>query len=108
MWGSTVLPASYRVSSARIPEESVRVIPLTLLLLILLVLVDEDLAVIAEDDLVPLQRAGRRAFEVDPRWIETAPVAGAFELVLGREPVRSAAEVRARRGEGVDPLLGAD
>src|SRR5262249_40172069 len=74
--------------------------------LVLLVLVDEDLPVVAQDDLVPLERPRRGTLEVDPRRVEAAAVTRALELVLGREPVRRAAEVRAGRRKGVEPLVG--
>src|SRR5262245_23881418 len=79
-------------------QEGLRVAPLTRFLLERSALVDEHLSVIGESDLDPLERARRRSLEVDPGHVEAAPVAGAFELVLGGQPVRRAAEMGADRG----------
>src|SRR5207253_6341073 len=82
--------------------------PVALLVEILDALVDQELAVLRLGDAQALERARRRALEVDPGLVEAAPVARALELVLGGEPAGRAAEVRALGEQGVEPLLGAD
>ena len=66
-------------------------------------LVDEDLAVVGEHDARALERPRRRSFEVDPGRPEAAAVTRALELVLRRQEVRRAAQMRARGDEGVEP-----
>src|SRR5690349_12590373 len=59
-------------------EKGFRVHPVTALLMELHRLVDHDLAVgRIDEDLGPLQRAGRRSFEVDTGPVIAAAVAGA-------------------------------
>src|SRR6059058_5013646 len=82
--------------------------PVALLVEILDALVDQELAVLRLGDAQALERARRRALEVDAGLVEAAPVAGALELVLGGEPARGAAEVRALGEQRVEPRLGAD
>src|SRR5437016_2720715 len=82
--------------------------PVALLVEILDALVDQELAVLRLGDAQALERARRRALEVDAGLVEAAPVAGALELVLGDEPARGAAEVRALGEQRVEPRLGAD
>src|SRR5205085_1075269 len=65
-------------------------------------LVDEDLAVLGEDDADALERPRRWAFEVHAGQAETAAVARALELVLRRQIVRRAPEMRARDAERVE------
>src|SRR3989442_254874 len=144
----------------------VRIVPLAQLVAVAERLVDDELAVVAERDLHPLERSGRRAFEVDavlrvPRPVAGAldlsvlilavgqvltgadvhfdapppglpervklplgrsgrrafevdavlrvprPVAGTLELVLGAEPARRTAEVRADAEQRIEPVLRA-
>src|SRR5687767_14481210 len=66
--------------------------------LALLRLVDPHVAVVGVHVHVEaLERAGRRPLEVDAVHVVARAVARALELVLGREPVGRAAEVRADR-----------
>ena len=76
-------------------NEAIGVGPLAQLLLEPLALVDDDLAVVGERDLEPLQGPGGRALEIDPGDIEAAAVAGTFEFLLAGQPVGRAAQVRA-------------
>src|SRR5256885_2520003 len=85
----------------------VRIVPLAQLVAVAERLVDDELAVVAEGDLHPLERAGRRAFEVDAVLRVPRPVAGALELVLRPEPARGAPEVGANPEQGVDAAVGA-
>src|SRR6202012_1254688 len=68
-------------------------------------LVDDELAVVAERDLHPLERARRRPFEVDAVLGVAGAVAGALELVLRAEPARGAAEVGADPEQRVEVAL---
>src|SRR5262245_12811325 len=68
----------------------------------MLPLVHEDLPVVGEHDARAFKRPRRRALEVDAREPETAAVARALELALGRQVVRRAAEVRARADQNVE------
>src|SRR5207253_10854196 len=70
-------------------------------------LVDDELAVVAERELDAIQLSARRAFEVDAVLRVPRSVAGALELVLGAEPARRAAEVRADAEQRVKRSLGA-
>src|SRR4029079_4719537 len=89
-------------------DERFGIRPLTAFLVELLRLVDDDLAVREiDEDLGPLQRPRRRAFEVDAGLVVAAAVAGALELVLRREPVGGTPEVREHGDERVHGLLGA-
>src|SRR5690348_15328855 len=63
-------------------DEAVRVGPLAQLFLELLALIDDDLPVVGERHLEPLQRPGGGPFEVDAGDVEAAAVARAFELLL--------------------------
>src|SRR2546427_10606521 len=85
----------------------VRIVPLAQLVAVADRLVDEALAVVAERDLHPLERSGRRAFEVDAVLRVPRPVAGTLELVLGAEPARRTAEVRADAEQRIEPVLRA-
>src|SRR5260221_5490261 len=96
-------PRSARPSSAL--QERFGVAPLPLLVHVGLRLVDDQLAVLGQDDPVALQRSGSRTLEVHPGAVETAAVARALELGLGLEPVRRAAEVGADRLESLNPLV---
>src|SRR2546426_6828774 len=89
-------------------EEGARLVPLALLVEVLHTLVDHELPVLGARDAQPLERPRRRTLEVDARLVEAAAVAGALELVLGREPARRAAEMRALGEQRVDALLRAD
>src|SRR5439155_17105822 len=89
-------------------EERARLGPLALLVEVLDALVDEQLSVLGPRDPQPLEGARRRSLEVDAGLVEAAPVARALELVLGREPARRAAEVRALGEDRVEPRLGTD
>src|SRR5215468_1742473 len=89
-------------------QERLRLGPLALLLLELHGLVDEDLAVVGEDDARALERPGGRPLEVDPGHVEAAAVARALELVLRGQPVRRAAEVGAHRDQRVEAVGDAD
>src|SRR5437867_352491 len=89
-------------------NEPLRIDPLPPLLVKLLRFVDNDLSVgRVDEDLGPLQGTRCWSFEVDPRLVVPAPVARALELVLGRKPVWSAAQVRAHRDQRIHDLLGA-
>src|SRR5437879_4780658 len=79
------------------------VYPLAKLLLIVATLVHEDLSVVREDDPRALERTRRWPFEVDAADVIAAAVARTLELVLRREIVRRAPEVRAHGDEGVEP-----
>src|SRR5258708_20301238 len=70
-----------------------RIVPLAQLVAIAESLVDDELAVVAQGDLHPLQRSRRRAFEVDAVLGAPPAVAGALELVLGSQPARRAAVI---------------
>src|SRR4051812_7865704 len=83
-------------------QKGVGLAPLALFLLELHRLVHQDLAVVREHDARALEGPGRRAFEVDSGHVEAAAVAGTLELVLGRQPVGRAAEVRADRDQRVE------
>src|SRR3989442_5545741 len=72
-----------------------------------LAFIDHELPVVADRDLQPIERPRRRPFEVEPRLVEAATVARAFELVLRREPAWRASEVRALGDNRVDALLRA-
>src|SRR2546422_4803990 len=72
-----------------------------------LAFIDHELPVVADRDLQPIERPRRRPFEVEPRLVEAATVAGAFELVLRCEPAWRASEMRALGENRVDPLLRA-
>src|SRR5438445_13800050 len=85
----------------------VRIVPLAQLVAVAERLVDDELAVVAERDLHPLERSGRRAFEVDAVLRVPRPVAGTLELVLGAEPARRTAEVRADAEKRIEPVLRA-
>src|SRR5215470_2747127 len=89
-------------------QERARLGPVALLVEVLDALVDEDLAVLGLGDAEPLERARRRALEVDAGLVEAAAVARALELILGGEPARRAAEVGALGEQRVEALLGAD
>src|SRR6188508_108631 len=100
------------MSDSRFPtsdlQECVRVDPLSELVLELPALVDQDLAVLCEHDAIALQRARRRAFEVDTGRPESAPMARALELGFGRQEVWCAAEMRARRVQHVEAARAMD
>src|SRR5690349_9557814 len=85
-------------------EERLRVVPLALFLLELHRLVHQDLAVVREHDARALQRTRSGPLEVHAGAVEAAAVAGALELVLGRQPVGRAPEVRADRDQRVEAL----
>src|SRR5688572_7748543 len=84
-------------------EERLGIGPLALLALELHALVDEHLAIVRASDAVALERPRSRTLEVDPRLAEARAVARALELLLVLEPVRRAAEVRARGRQRVEP-----
>src|ERR687888_126655 len=88
-------------------EIGVGIFPLAQLVPVAEGLVDDDLPVVGERDLDPLERPRRRALEIDAVLRVPRAVAGALELVLRPEPARRAAEVRADPEERVDLLLGA-
>src|SRR3954452_20391251 len=95
--------------SASCFQERVGVRPLPALLMELYGFIDDDLAIRRVDvDLGPLERTRRRTFEVDAGPVIAAAVARAFELVLRREPVRRASEMRADGDEGVHALFRPD
>src|SRR5438105_3367951 len=71
-------------------------------------LVDHQLAVVGEGDPRPLQGARCGTLEVDAILRVPRPVAGAFELVLGREPTGRAAEMGADGEQRIDRVLRAD
>src|SRR5207302_3055889 len=85
----------------------VRIVPLAQLVSVAERLVDDELAVVPERDLHPLERSGGRAFEVDAVLRVPRPMTGALELVLGAEPARSTAEVRADAEQRIEPVLRA-
>src|SRR5262245_21177034 len=97
--------AACRCAASSQGQEGFGVRPLPLLLLILLRLVDQDLAVVREHDTIALERARRRTLEVDAGDVEAAAVAGALELLLVGQPVRRAAEMGAGGREDVEALL---
>src|SRR5207245_11530339 len=94
-------------SSSGVLHVRVGIVPLAKLVPVAERLVDDELAVVAERDLDALQRPGRRAFEVDALLRVPRAVAGALELVLGAEPARRAAEVRADAEQRVKRTLRA-
>src|SRR5437588_898432 len=83
-------------------EIGLRILPLPHLFLELLALVHDDLAVFIEADAPAFERPGGGAFEVDAGDLEAAAMAWAFELLGLGEPVRSTAQVRAGRAQGVE------
>src|SRR3972149_1361513 len=89
-------------------EERLRIFPLPGLELERTTLVDQNLAVVRQGNPEPFERTWRRPFEVDPGHVETAPVARALELVLGFQPVRSAAQLGTDRLNRIDPFLFSD
>src|SRR5262245_48183081 len=80
------------------------VLPIAFLFQEQLALVDFQLTVVREVNGVTLERPGRGALEVDPVFIKSAAMAGAFELLLRFQPVGRAAKVRADALEGDDLL----
>src|SRR3954469_11661543 len=92
---------------AGVLHESCRIVPLPELVPVPERLVDDELAVVAEADLHPLERAGRRPFEVDAILRVSRPVARALELALRSEPARGAAEVGADPEQRVEAAVGA-
>src|SRR5215470_593639 len=101
------LIASHRVIASHL-QEGARLGPVALLVEVLDALVDHDLPVLGARDAQPLERTRRGPLEVDAGLVEAAAVARALELVLGGEPARRAAEMRALREERVETFLGAD
>src|SRR2546427_9752667 len=83
----------------------VRIVPLAQLVSVAERLVDDELAVVPERDLHPLERSGRRAFEVDAVLRVPRPVAGTLELVLGADPPARATEGRAAGAQRIGPGL---
>src|SRR3569623_1821375 len=83
-------------------NETGRILPLPHLFLKHLALVDFQLAVVRQANRIAFERSRRRAFEVDAVLIKSAAVAGAFELLLGFQPVGRAAEVGTDRTQRVD------
>src|SRR5260221_9632157 len=79
-----------------------RIVPLSELVAVTESLVDNELPVVGEHDLDSLERPRRGPFEVDAVLGVARAVAGALELVLGAEPARRAAEVRADAEQRVD------
>ena len=61
------------------------------------IFVDQNLAIIGQNDTCPLQRPWRRPFEIYPGRVEPATVTRALELLLVAEPVWSTTQVRAYR-----------
>src|SRR2546425_12349602 len=94
-------------SSSGVLHVRVGIVPLAKLVPVTERLVDDELAVVAERDFDALQRPGRRAFEVDAVLRVPRPVAGTLELVLGAEPARRTAEVRADAEQRIEPVLRA-
>src|SRR3954451_11700335 len=94
--GSTDLSKNLRL------QKCLGIRPLSQLALEVAALVDENLAVLGEHDAGALERARRRAFEVDAGRAEAAAVARALEFVFGREVVRRTAKVRARDTQRVE------
>src|SRR4051812_23420882 len=80
-------------------HKALGVVPLPEFRAVHLALVDDDEAVGVDRDGEALERAGRGALEVDAVHVVAGPVARALELVLARQPVGDAAQVRA---DGVD------
>src|SRR5713101_2256962 len=77
-------------------DERLRVRPFASFLVELLRFVDDDLSVRGiDEDLGALERTGRRSLEVHAGLVIAAAVARTLELILCRQPVRSASEVRA-------------
>src|SRR5438034_4862715 len=75
--------------------ERIRIGPLPAFLVKLHRLIDDDLSVgRIDENLRALERSRRRSFEVHSRFVIPAAVARTFELVLRRQPVRCAAEMR--------------
>src|SRR6476659_3693861 len=89
-------------------QKRIRIGPLPTFLVELYGLVDDDLSVRGIDEnLGALQGTRGRSLEVHSRLVIAAAVARALELVLRRQPVRRAAEVRADGNEGVHRIFGA-
>src|SRR5262245_55596232 len=78
--------------------------PLALLVEKLDALVDDELSVLGLRDFHALERPRRRPLEVDAALVEPAAVARTLEFVLGRQPARRAAEMRALGEDRVDAL----
>src|SRR5205807_9877515 len=80
------------------------IVPRAELFLELARLVHDDLAVVGLADGVALERARRRAFEVDAADLEPGAVTGALEFLLALQPVRRAAQVRTGRAQSIDDV----
>src|SRR5579872_3444284 len=74
-------------------DEGFGVGPLTEFFLEFAALVHDELAVVADAQGIAFQRPRRWTLEIDAGDFEAAAVTGAFELLLGVQPVRRAAEV---------------
>src|SRR5437773_12304922 len=83
-------------------QERFGIDPLSQFVLKLPRLVDQQLAVLGEDDAGPFERPRRRTLEVDPGESETAAVAGTLELRFSQQVVRRAAQMRARAQDCVE------
>src|SRR5918999_5996529 len=103
------LPIMGPLSRSGCWDEGVGIFPLTQLPLVLLRLVDDDLAVVGTDrDAGALERPRSRPLEVDAALVIAAAVARTLELVLRVEPGRRAAEMGADGDQRVDPPLVVD
>src|SRR5262249_23703441 len=95
----------FRISDCRFGlhlQKRLGVRPLSKLTLEVPALVHQDLSIVGKHDADALEGARRRAFEVDARDAEPAAVARALELVLRRQIVRRASQVRAGDAERVE------
>src|SRR5947207_13055375 len=81
-----------------------RVAPLAQFFLELLTLIDDNLAVVGDGDGPALERARRGAFEIHPRNLEAAAVAGTFKFLLLVPPIGRATQVRASRAQGINDV----
>jgi hypothetical protein len=68
-------------------------------------LIDDQLTVLGDFDLKPIERPRCRSFEVQPASIKPASVARTLELVFGRKPPRSTPKMRAFGKDGVNAFL---
>src|SRR5947207_9161931 len=81
-----------------------RVAPLAQFFLELLTLIDDNLAVVGDGDGPALERARRGTFEIHPRNLEAAAVAGTVKFLLLVPPIGRAAQVRASRAQGINDV----
>ena len=70
--------------------------------------VDNQLPILAEDNLKAIQWPRRRTFEIHAALVKAAAEAGTFEFFLCGEPARSAAQMRTLGKQRVYPFIFAN